>query len=991
MAAGLAFIPAVQTWLAERAFSGHAGINVSIGSLWARFGVLEAEDVRVEFPNAVLTVPALTSELPIFPAARAHRYAFHQITAKGWTLDLRPPQKEPAANDSNSPSSDTPADSTPKDVTPAAVTQAVTHAFSGLLVGRKLPADFSADEVNLEGEVLVPTSAASTAEPTHVHVTITGSGLGAGRKSALTLAIDSAFPTPQMPGFNFTAQGELVVVMDSPRTFSRIEWKPVVALRPGPLSKPIELSVDAAVSPKDADETYLIDVSKADRHFAVITGTYYGSKMEISGTWKSEIAQADLLPLMPTSPPPPFALSGEGEFDVDPPFDRLHLVGNVRGTDGRLTALATLVGAPRSGDLNTQFDLVRSGDSLHVTRLNASIGSPQPIATAVSLQPFEVSITSGLVTLSKPKSDWFAGTIVGLPLSWLSASIRPWEFRGGQIGGGFTVNLTENGFAFRGNSPMTASSVEIVKNGAPMAKDLNVEIVLSGEKDSKGWRVRGAPVSVTNDGKTAAKMDVTVSRPIDPRYPLTFETKGTVDLAALSSQNGFSGARDLPIGAITGDVVTSIGEWIHFAGDVTLAERTTTRTLSAKLNADFRKDRSLVFRVPITLSDGTTKTELATEGTWLPSKYGHEITGSLAGKNLDIESLRVLGPLLAEVVRPEQNAKIRPQASSQGEVNAKADTVPFWGDVVGRLTFNAETLKFGGSELQDVHGTFRFEPKGLFLDHAMYQLSNHLAEANASVSFDAAAQVRYHVTGTFDDGEIDAEPLFGKPPEGQDPPFHGKFKVASALKGEGNTLDELLARTQQEFRLTSTSGIVRLLKTHVTGITHEKESKVGDAADVVGGLFGKVAGVKPNSIRTGEVKLSKTTDNILNFSYDCGEIGYSELNITASRGSDGALHVDQLTMIAPDEHLTATGEVSYVKGAPLTKEPLSLVMQFGVKGQTADLLAGSGLLSANKDGLGYTLFEKPIRLSGSLEHLDVTEWHDLLYGAALRTAEPKKK
>jgi hypothetical protein len=66
-------------------------------------------------------------------------------------------------------------------------------------------------------------------------------------------------------------------------------------------------------------------------------------------------------------------------------------------------------------------------------------------------------------------------------------------------------------------------------------------------------------------------------------------------------------------------------------------------------------------------------------------------------------------------------------------------------------------------------------------------------------------------------------------------------------------------------------------------------------------------------------------------------------------------------------------------------------LQLGVRGKLAPLLATAGLLSARKDEQGYTLLNQPIRLGGTMQHIDETQWHDLLAKAAAPKPDEGKK
>jgi len=96
-------------------------------------------------------------------------------------------------------------------------------------------------------------------------------------------------------------------------------------------------------------------------------------------------------------------------------------------------------------------------------------------------------------------------------------------------------------------------------------------------------------------------------------------------------------------------------------------------------------------------------------------------------------------------------------------------------------------------------------------------------------------------------------------------------------------------------------------------------------------------------------------------------------------------------MTAPDERLTGSGQITFVKGLSLRAQPFSVDLQFWAHGGIAKLLSSAGLLSTRKDELGYALLNQPIHLGGTLEHIDKSRWHDLLVKAAARKPEAPKK
>jgi hypothetical protein len=239
--------------------------------------------------------------------------------------------------------------------------------------------------------------------------------------------------------------------------------------------------------------------------------------------------------------------------------------------------------------------------------------------------------------------------------------------------------------------------------------------------------------------------------------------------------------------------------------------------------------------------------------------------------------------------------------------------------------------------------------------------------------------------------DLDGAPLFGPPKSGQDPLLEGHFSVKGTLTGNGANLDDLLGRTQEEFRFTCTAGIVRLLRANVAESLPEVSSPVSDTLGSVGFVVGSVLGIKKDSMSAGKDSVSKTGDAVLNFTYQVAEIGFDKAAVTAIRRADGTIRLVDIEMTAPEEHLKGSGQIDNVMGLPITQEPLSVELRLGARGRPAELLSQAGLLSPAKDGLGYALLNESIRFGGTLEHIDESQWNALLVKAATRKPETVKK
>jgi hypothetical protein len=260
-----------------------------------------------------------------------------------------------------------------------------------------------------------------------------------------------------------------------------------------------------------------------------------------------------------------------------------------------------------------------------------------------------------------------------------------------------------------------------------------------------------------------------------------------------------------------------------------------------------------------------------------------------------------------------------------------------------------------------------------------------------ALAFDAQAEFPYSAKATASLEPFEMGDFFpAARPEGS-PFIEGKFSGTGTLTGTGINLADLVNRTQEEVRLASTAGIVRVLKTDVDEVLPpDTESSTADALGRIGSAVGSFFGAK-GSIGSGTKSVRPVTQAVIDVINETAEIGFDQFTLTAVRGADRTIRLVDLAMTAGDQRVTGSGQILYVKGIPLRAEPLSVDLQFGARGRIATHLAAAGLLSTEKDEQGYALLKQRIMLGGTLQHIDVSRWHELLVKAATPRLEGGKK
>lgn len=980
-----AFVPAVQTWVARMALAGQPAIQGSLGSLSAGIGRVEVGDLHLKVAGAVLTVPSLEAELPLITAGWDRRILVRKLVAKGWTLDLRQiPEPKGAGNQVVSAPGvhgGPGALAQPETVS----VQNVARIFRGTLSRWALPCDMSLDGVELEGDVLVGAPAGRA--PVRVHVIIKGGGMAAGRDGAF--AIDAAIMAldPELSVISIAGHGRLAVAMKTPRTFSRVEVKADLSADGGPFPKGLSLSADLAANRGVGEEIYYLDLSRGSQHLATVVARFPEPTNQFAGTWKVDLQDSDVAPFAPGRSLPRFTATGDGRFDSDATFTRVHALGHLSAVMSHLGVLDRSLERLGAVTLDAGFEATRTGHSLRVDRLSLSLPGARPAAVVQSLQPFEFDENTGALKPVDPAGDWAEISIRGFPLAWLSGLTDGFAWSGGDATGEFVVRAEKGGFALRSKAPLSAAGVSVQRAGRTFGRKLDLSISLLGEYGPQGWQIQAAPLMVASGGNRLATVEAKASSPAGPNQPIAIAGTWNADLQALASKADVLDLSWIGGRSASGDFTAKVGISTELDGKLAVVGGDEHHSITASLHAEVDGNGRISFLAPVKVALGPNVSDLSAEGTRIRDEAGTRLYLRLTGKNIVLEHLRLLATPLAA----GGGAPLAASAGSETPAGVR-DRIPFWGDWTGHVMVAFDQLKAGEDVFDNVGGTLNVDHGSVHLEGGHGKITaKREAKVEGSISFDAAAEFPYSLKATVSLDRVDAESLFAAADSRKAPAIEGRFSFAGTLVGNGVNLDDLVGRMQEEFRLTSTAGIVRMFKTDVDeAIPPEPKAQASDALDAVGSAVGALFGVK-NTMGSGRRRVSPTAEAVIEFTNEMSEIGFDEITVTAVRGTDHTIRLVDIAMTAPDKRLTGSGQVTYVKGLALRAQPLSVNLQLCARGRTAKLLSTAGLLSTQKDDLGYTLLSEPIHLGGTLEHIDKSRWHELLVKAAERNPGSPKK
>ena len=959
----VAVAPAFQTWAAQRALTGRPGLQGTLGSVSAGFGEVDVEDLHMEADGAVLTLPSLKAKLSLTSAVVRRRVLVRSLVAKGWTLDLtRAGLAAGASGPAGAPSGGPPA---------ARVVEAYLHAILG---GRELPFDGSLDGVDLEGDILLAPLPGRA--PARVHLAVRGGGMAPGHEGEFTFEVSGALADSGLPIGAFAARGSLHAAMDSPRSVNRVRVDCEVSDNSGSAQRNLSLSAEIASARGAQEETYACTLGRSGRHLATVRAVLHEATRRLDGTWEFDLLDSDLAPYVADHPLPRGSLAGHGDFRTGADLASLHASGALHSSAGGLGAVAPCLAPLGTVTLDARFDATRDGRTIRVDSLSVSLAGSRPVAAARSLQAFTLDERTDALTLSDPRADLLKVSVMALPLSWLSGLTGKVTLAGGDASGELLIRSENGGFGLRAGAPLAAAGVSVLRAGRTLGRGLDLSLSPAAEYGPGGWRVSWDPLAASCAGRRVATAKGEASRPAGADQPITVTAKWEADMDAASAGHAAPALGWMTGRSASGDFSASVGAATHVDATLAVAGHDPAHSLSASVGADLDPGGAVTFEAPVRMGSGPGASDISIKGTSGADSGGPWVDLAVTGKSVALgDLLRLAAPLA-------------PAGSAPGR-----DRTPFWGDWTGRVSASIGHLRSDDGELVDVGGTFTLEHGSIELEGGRGGPAGRaLTGVKGSVEFDASSEHPYSLKATADGTEADAASLFAPAHRGGEAMFEGKFSVARTFTGYGKNLVDLEGRSQEELRLTSTAGIVRLLAADVADALPEAPSSpVSDTLGTVGYAVGSVVGAKRNVLDSGKTSLSKTTEAVLDLTYQISEIGFDKVSITAVRGADGAILLAGIEMISPEVRLLGTGRIACKKGLSLPGQALSVDLQLSAQGKTAELLSKAGLLSPRRDELGYAVLSQALHFGGTVAHIDAGQWTDLLVKAATRKEAGGKK
>ena len=957
---GLAFHSGVQTWAAHRAIATRPDLNLAIGTVNAGLNVTRVESIHLIQPGLDLVVPAAEVEVSLSEAASS-RVTVKRVVAKGWTLDL----SQPMTTTAGSPAKPTSSASAQPTTSPA---ETVRQAFSGIFQQLRLPADFSLDGIDIEGDVILPIGQGT------VHVIITGGNLGAGKDGKIVFKAVLASVRKDAQVGTMVLQSDIIVRMDTPRSFEHmaVTTNATATGEQFPKGADVHVVLDAVRNP-GGDEAYSVVLRTGQKELVNFAAKLPTGTAPLTGTWVLDVHDTDLAPFTLGRALPTFTAAGQGTVTADREFTEIHATGQLNTTVDRLAALSPEFSAIGQVSFTTDFDVTRQGDFIRIDRFSSQIAGAKPVASIETRQIMKFNSMTHVLEAARPADDLFLISVQGLPIAWAKPFLSGLDVTGDDIKGEFAASARDGGFAVRPVAPLLLTQLNVSQGGKPLVRALDVSLSVGGDYTPKGWQAKLSDLSVVSGASTLLKLSAKAGQLAGENQPIkatgSFEAS---DLPALLAQPAAPVGLALSDGVARGDFTASLTDKQEIAVTLQLANLVSkTHDLMPAVALYVRADRDANGRItaqaPLVITQAGRKSDLTLGSVVQPLKTGMQIDAQLKSDALYIEDLKLFAGLVppAPVTAPDA------QSSPPVKPSVQAPAGPLWAGVSGELKLELKKVVYSSVfQVTDIGGALKITPDTISLETLRAALGGEsVLKVGGSLSYDAKQPSEpYGLKADLAVTSFDPAPMLRALDPLKPVPVEGKFDLTTHLDGRALDPAGFKDTALGDVSLISRGGTLRVLGVKA-GNTANNVSK----AALVVGLFGAITG---NGTASKYAERGQAGADVVK---QLGTIKFDQLNVVVERDAQRNMVIKEITLISPGVRLAGSGKIAYMKGVPLVQQPLAINVQLGARDRLADNLRTLRLLGAGAgDPLGYLPLVEPITLDGTLQSIGTSQLQHLI-------------
>lgn len=522
--------------------------------------------------------------------------------------------------------------------------------------------------------------------------------------------------------------------------------------------------------------------------------------------------------------------------------------------------------------------------------------------------------------------------------------------------GGFVAAVNGGRFILRPTAPLRLANLSLGAPSRPALAGLAVQLTPTLEYGGLAdWKIAdGSTVVRDRSGATLGEFNAELSASTRGLgTTLTF----TIDLAAAGRQRAFATLGRLSAGRASGEVRAAL-----LAGAAQLELRSTVNGLVARegnqtlpianVSARLTRDATgrLTFDAPLLLDRTGVRSDLRFEASGTPQSGVVNFTARASSERLELADALALAGLFAGAESPSQGAGAAPVASTP-------DANPPWVRLRGETQVEFKEVTHGKDwTMRNFTAVARVEPERVELAKAAATFNDKgVFGAQGSIEFRGGAQP-YVLAGDFSVTEFDVGAFVKALEPGKPPVIEGIFGVKGRLAGEGETLARTAERVRGDFDLHGRAGVFRGLRR-----TSDKLSMATKAVEL-GSVLGSFLGGK---VKDAADKVAPQSYQVDQLAQALGEIPYDQFVVRATRDEQLNIRVDEASLLAPEVHFTARGQLTHVEGRPLLELPMQLGFQLAARGKIEQTLGKLRALDGTKDDLGYAKAKNLGNISGT--------------------------
>ncbi len=515
----------------------------------------------------------------------------------------------------------------------------------------------------------------------------------------------------------------------------------------------------------------------------------------------------------------------------------------------------------------------------------------------------------------------------------------------GQVAaGGFVAAVKGSRFYLRPTAPLRVSGLSFGPAGGALIDRIAVQTTPTFEYGGLlDWKIADGATAVRD--RTGATLGEFNAELAASARGLGVNLSFNVDLAVAGRQPVAGSLSRLSAGRASGEVRAAA-----LGGAAQLEIRSTVNGLVARegnqtlpianLSARLTREASgrLTFEAPLLLDRSGVRSDLRVTASGEPQNGVVNFSARAASAHLELGDALVLAGLFLGADTPAPAAG---EAPAPRRVDVRAPWARLRGEA--QLEFK-EVVRGKDWTMRNFTAVAQVEPEKVELKKAAATFNEKgVFAAQGSAAFRGGARP-YVVDGDFSVTEFDVGAFLKALEPGKAPVLEGIFALKGHVTGDGANLEQAATRLRGDLELQGRAGVFRGLRR-----TSDKLSVATKAVEL-GAVLGSFLGGK---VKDAADKVAPQSYQVDQLAQALSEIGYDQFILRAKRDEQLSVTVNEVSLLSPDIHFTARGQLTHVEGRTLLEQPMRLSFQLAARGKVEQTLGKLRALDGTKDDLGY--------------------------------------